>query len=278
MPAIRTQKLRDHPDDYSPGGVAEIRKLLSFPAGELTHARVNPGGVSRPSRVYPSSEWFYVLAGHGEIWDGAAEAGSGVIELLSGRLIRIAPATPFQYRADDDAPLDILLAVMPQWRPTYHGVLDVEGPWAPTGEHPGEADTRRDLVASAGSAGIAVYDIDHAQPDQAPDGSMVWALGSEAAGGIAICKLPPAHTSTPAMHRTVEEIWYVMSGQGEISRRQNTLDPFVDQLVPGTCVDIGLGLTFQFRCTGKELVMVLLTMPCWPGAQEADLQYQLRTW
>ena len=200
------------------------------------------------------------------------------LNFLSGRLIRIAPGTPFQYRADDDAPLDILLAVMPQWRPTYHGVLDVVGPWAPTGEHSGEAGARRGPVAASGFVGITVYDIDDVRPGQAPDGSMVWALGSEAAGGIAICKLPPANTSTPAMHRTVEEIWYVMSGQGEISRRQNTLDPFVDQLMPSTCVDIGLGLTFQFRCIGKELVMVLLTIPCWPGPQEADLQYQLRTW
>ena len=278
MPAIRSASVSAEPDRYSPGGAAEIRTLLAFPAGELTHARIAPGRASSPSRVYPSVEWFYVLSGHGEVWDGSA-IGAGLVELTTGRLVRIPPGTPYQYRADGEGPLDLLVAVMPQWRPEYHGVLDVGGPWPPAHDEPGPIDPRGDLGIAPELLGLAVFDVDDEHHYRAPDGSTVWPLGSEADGGLALCRLPPGVATAPVRHRSVEELWYVVSGEGEISRRHGARDPFVESLRPGACVDIGLGLTFQFRSTGTdELSMVLLTMPEWPGSDEAVPQPGLATW
>jgi mannose-6-phosphate isomerase-like protein (cupin superfamily) len=278
MAAIRSALVSAEQERYSPGGVAEIRTLLAFPAGELTHARIAPGRASRPSRVYPSAEWFYVLSGHGEVWDGAS-TGAGLVELTSGRLVRIAPGTPYQYRSDGEAQLDLLVAVMPQWRPEYHGFLEVQGPWQPTHDDRGPVDPRGDLGIAPELLGVAVYEPDAAHEYRAPDGSTVCPLGSEANGGIALCRLSPGVATTPVRHRSVEELWYVLAGEGEVSRRHGAWDPFVDPLRPGSCVDIGLGLTFQFRCTGNvDLSMVLLTMPQWPGSDEAVQQPALATW
>ncbi len=40
----------------------------------------------------------------------------------------------------------------------------------------------------------------------------------------------------------------------------------------GICIDIPLGVAFQFRSTGDEpLRAVAVTMPPWPGDDEAEL-------
>jgi mannose-6-phosphate isomerase-like protein (cupin superfamily) len=70
-------------------------------------------------------------------------------------------------------------------------------------------------------------------------------------------------------HRTVEEIWYVLAGRGELWRRQAEREEVV-ALSPGLCVTIPLGTHFQFRAPGPEaLVLVAVTMPPWPGGDEA---------
>ena len=68
-------------------------------------------------------------------------------------------------------------------------------------------------------------------------------------------------------------------GQGQLSRRDGNRDPFVDELRPGVCIDIGIGITFQFRARGdRPLTMLLLTMPSWPGADEALPTPSSATW
>jgi mannose-6-phosphate isomerase-like protein (cupin superfamily) len=70
-------------------------------------------------------------------------------------------------------------------------------------------------------------------------------------------------------HRTVEEIWYVVGGAGEMWRRDADGELTV-ALGPGTCVTIPAGTAFQFRCTsGEPLGAVGVTMPPWPGEDEA---------
>jgi mannose-6-phosphate isomerase-like protein (cupin superfamily) len=71
------------------------------------------------------------------------------------------------------------------------------------------------------------------------------------------------------MHRTVEEIWYVVSGNGEMWRKQGAREEVV-ALSPGVCVTIPLGTQFQFRAARDESVAVVaITMPPWPGEDEA---------
>ena len=50
----------------------------------------------------------------------------------------------------------------------------------------------------------------------APDGSEVRVLGQLSRGGLAIFSLPPNAVSKAVAHRTVEEVWYIVSGNGRM--------------------------------------------------------------
>jgi mannose-6-phosphate isomerase-like protein (cupin superfamily) len=103
----------------------------------------------------------------------------------------------------------------------------------------------------------------------APDGSQVRILLSLAAGSMAHFRLDPGQTSIAVAHRSVEELWYVVGGHGEIWRRQGGNEEVV-QLEAGTCLSIPLGTAFQFRCTGSvAFEAVAVTMPPWPGEDVA---------
>jgi mannose-6-phosphate isomerase-like protein (cupin superfamily) len=103
----------------------------------------------------------------------------------------------------------------------------------------------------------------------APDGSDVRVLLLGTAGGMAHFELGPGKTSKPFRHRTVEEIWYILGGRGQMWRQQDGRSEIVD-LDAGTCISIPVGTYFQFRALGFEpLAAIGLTMPNWPGPEEA---------
>ena len=83
------------------------------------------------------------------------------------------------------------------------------------------------------------------------------------------CTLPPGAVSLAVAHRTVDELWYVLSGEGELWRRQGDLEEIV-ALTPHAAHSLPLATQFQFRNPGPEpLVIVIVTMPPWPGMDEA---------
>ena len=103
----------------------------------------------------------------------------------------------------------------------------------------------------------------------APDGSDVRILLRLAGGSMAHFELAAGRTSRAVTHRTVDEIWYVLSGRGQMWRRQGGREETVE-LSPGTCLSIPAGTHFQFRSTGDgPLAAVAVTMPPWPGENEA---------
>lgn len=103
----------------------------------------------------------------------------------------------------------------------------------------------------------------------APDGSEVRVLCGLPRGGFALFSLPPDAVSKAVAHRTVDELWYVVSGHGRIWRRLGGQEEIVE-LGPGVSLSIPLGTQFQFRCDGPQPLAVLgATMPPWPGAEEA---------
>jgi mannose-6-phosphate isomerase-like protein (cupin superfamily) len=103
----------------------------------------------------------------------------------------------------------------------------------------------------------------------APDGSEVRVLLGLARGGIAHFELGPRQTSKAIVHRTVEEIWFVLSGRGEMWREQAGRESTVE-VHRGISLTIPLGTRFQFRCTSDEpLAAIAVTMPPWPGEDEA---------
>lgn len=109
-----------------------------------------------------------------------------------------------------------------------------------------------------------------AAPDVvAPDGSDVRVLLALPGGSMAHFTLAPGQTSTAVTHRTVDEIWYVLAGQGEMWRKQGSREEIVP-LQAGVCLTIPVGTHFQFRASGTAALAVLgVTMPPWPGDGEA---------
>jgi mannose-6-phosphate isomerase-like protein (cupin superfamily) len=108
------------------------------------------------------------------------------------------------------------------------------------------------------------------KPDTtAPDGTAVRLLPTLAGGGMAHFELPAGAVSHAVTHRTVEEIWYVLSGRGRLWRRLGD-EERVDPLQPGTALAIPLGASFQFRADASgPLAFLAVTMPPWPGMDEA---------
>jgi mannose-6-phosphate isomerase-like protein (cupin superfamily) len=103
----------------------------------------------------------------------------------------------------------------------------------------------------------------------APDGTAVRLLLSLAGGSMAHFELPAGAVSHAVTHRTVEEIWFVVSGRGSIWRSQDGVEQ-IDPLAPGVSLTIPLGTGFQFRAdAGFALAFVAITMPPWPGMDEA---------
>ena len=105
----------------------------------------------------------------------------------------------------------------------------------------------------------------------APDGSDVRILLGLERGGMAHFELPPGHTSAAVTHKTVEEIWFCLSGRGEMWRSTGRHEEVVP-LEAGVCLTIPLGTRFQFRSFGYEpLAAIGVTMPPWPGPDEATV-------
>ncbi len=59
-------------------------------------------------------------------------------------------------------------------------------------------------------------------------------------------ELPAGAVSHAVTHRTVEEIWYVLSGRGVLWRRSADAER-IEPIGPGVAVTIPLGVAFQFR-------------------------------
>ena len=103
----------------------------------------------------------------------------------------------------------------------------------------------------------------------APDGSDVRVLLGVDGGTMAHFELGQSETSVAVAHRTVDEIWYFLHGQGEMWRRFGDHEEVVT-VEAGVCVTIPRGTAFQVRSFAEgPLAAIGVTMPPWPGAGEA---------
>ena len=109
------------------------------------------------------------------------------------------------------------------------------------------------------------------RPDTlAPDGSEVRLLAASARGSMAHFRLPPRSVSRAVRHRTVEELWFLVAGRGEMWRKSGD-DEEVLAVHAGLSLDIPAGTSFQFRADGDTALEVVgVTMPPWPGPDEAE--------
>ena len=103
----------------------------------------------------------------------------------------------------------------------------------------------------------------------APDGSDVRVLLGTRSGAMAHFELAAGRTAAAVTHRTVEEIWYVVAGHGEMWRKLGEIEETV-VLEPCLCLTIPLGTHFQVRAAPDQpIAAVAVTMPPWPGDGEA---------
>jgi mannose-6-phosphate isomerase-like protein (cupin superfamily) len=106
----------------------------------------------------------------------------------------------------------------------------------------------------------------------APDGSDVYFLVTDARqASLVEVRLGPGRTSTPVRHRTVEEIWYFLGGEGRVWRRPPGSEVQVSEVRAGSVLRIPTGWAFQFRAgAATELRFLCYTSPPWPGDEEAE--------
>ena len=112
-------------------------------------------------------------------------------------------------------------------------------------------------------------ELPHEYTVLAPDGSEIRELVAVKGGSMVHCTLPPGAISMAVKHLTVEEVWYVTQGRGQMWRESESAESVVD-LEPGLSLSIETGTHFQFRNTGgDDLCLIIVTMPPWPGELEA---------
>lgn len=103
----------------------------------------------------------------------------------------------------------------------------------------------------------------------APDQSEIRLLASTERASTVHCTLPPGKVSLAVAHRTVEEIWFFLEGEGEMWRKVGD-DEEVTTVAAGVSLSIPVGAHFQFRNTGQvPLRFICMTTPPWHGEAEA---------
>jgi len=119
------------------------------------------------------------------------------------------------------------------------------------------------------AAPFATTRLADTRPVPAPDGSRVRMLPRLSGGSVVHVELVAGQVSHPVAHRTVEEIWFVLSGRGELWRRQGVREETV-ALETGVSLTLPLGTHFQFRAEADGPLSILcVTLPPWPGDHEA---------
>jgi mannose-6-phosphate isomerase-like protein (cupin superfamily) len=111
------------------------------------------------------------------------------------------------------------------------------------------------------------------KPDtHAPDGSEIRFLPQLQGGSMVHGRLPVGMVTQAVRHHRVEELWYILSGKGEIWRKQGDKEEETI-LTAGMGISIPIGTSFQFRNIGDEnFDFVIVTMPPWAGADDAILE------
>jgi mannose-6-phosphate isomerase-like protein (cupin superfamily) len=109
-------------------------------------------------------------------------------------------------------------------------------------------------------------------PDgRSPAGAEIRFLMDGATGDMIHSTVLPGQVNRATVHATVSEFWHVLSGEGQIWRRDATSEE-TTVLERGVSIDIPVGTAFQYRCTGVDpLQFICITMPPWPGDTEATV-------
>jgi mannose-6-phosphate isomerase-like protein (cupin superfamily) len=104
----------------------------------------------------------------------------------------------------------------------------------------------------------------------APDGSEIRYLVTGQNGQMVHCTMPAGTASRAIRHRTIEEYWYVIEGEGDIWIEHSGDDDIIE-LKPGVSFVLPKQTRMQFRARNKSpLTIILVTIPPWPGDDEVE--------
>jgi|GEM_PF-325551 len=223
-----------------------------------------------------------------EAYDLALEPGQAVVS---------QPGTLFQLRNDSETAAEVLYIVSPSYvfemeegEVKHDDAILVARTWEEVAAanydlralqaDPYEAGARRaEALRRVGmrkgviTAPLEIEEVCSLKAEYdylAPDGSEIRLLVAGEQGSLAHCVLPAGKASAPVRHRTVEELWYVLEGSGEVWRGRDGEAHRQDAIRAGDSIRIPVGVAFQFRAGADgDLKLLLTTMPPWPGAQEA---------
>lgn len=107
--------------------------------------------------------------------------------------------------------------------------------------------------------------------DRSPAGAEIRHLIDSETGSMIHSTVLPGQVNRATVHATVSEFWHVLSGEGQLWRRDATGEEMT-VLARGTSIDIPVGTAFQYRCTGEApLQFICVSMPRWPGHTEATV-------
>jgi mannose-6-phosphate isomerase-like protein (cupin superfamily) len=105
----------------------------------------------------------------------------------------------------------------------------------------------------------------------APDGSEVRILCRTGRGSMAHFTLAPGAIAKAVTHRTIDEVWFVVSGRGRMWLRHGDREEIVE-MQEGLSLSIPQGTHFQFHAADDApLAAVGVAMPPWPGEDEAHV-------
>jgi len=109
----------------------------------------------------------------------------------------------------------------------------------------------------------------------APDGSeirlIVWDEHGAMRASLSEVRLAPGLVSKPVRHRTVEEIWYVLEGEGEVWRCPPDGNERPLAVTTGDAIVIPTRWSFQFAAgPHSPLRFLCYTSPPWPEPGDAD--------
>lgn len=105
---------------------------------------------------------------------------------------------------------------------------------------------------------------------RSPAGADIRLLMDGPTGNMIHSTVAVGQINRATVHATVSEFWYILEGAGEIWRRDGA-EERITRLQPGVSIDIPAGVAFQYRNVGSApLRFICVTMPPWPGDQEAS--------
>jgi mannose-6-phosphate isomerase-like protein (cupin superfamily) len=265
---------------------------MSIAAGRI------PAGAASWIHVHPAvTQVTYLVHGGLTVSMKEPDGEPYCQDLTAGQATVSQPGTLLQLKNTSEAPAEVLYIVSPPYvfemqgeSVTHDDAILVAKSWteleaaqytAPALEisryeaTARRAEAKRRLAALKGRgpkplAQEVIRTLSRKLDYLAPDGSEIRLCVAGDNGGFAHCTLPAGAVSGPVRHRTVEELWYVLEGEGEVWRGREGGEQRTDAVKAGDSLRIPVGTSFQFRASGTHpLELLLATMGVWPGSQEA---------